>query len=185
MQTPRLTVLAGPTAVGKGTVVQALRLRHPELVVSVSATTRAPRPGEIDGVHYHFLSDPQFDELVEDGGMLEWARVHGLHRYGTPRRPVEEALALGRSVLVEIDLDGARQVRRSMPEAHFVFLAPPSWDVLVARLIGRGTEDEEERTRRLETAKTELAAESEFDVTVTNDDLDVAVAELARVMGLE
>ncbi|WP_455159171.1 guanylate kinase [Schaalia cardiffensis] len=185
MQTPRLTVLAGPTAVGKGTVVQALRLRHPELVVSVSATTRAPRPGEIDGVHYHFLSDPQFDELVEDGGMLEWARVHGLHRYGTPRRPVEEALALGRSVLLEIDLDGARQVRRSMPEAHFVFLAPPSWDVLVARLLGRGTEDEEERTRRLETAETELAAESEFDVTVTNDDLDVAVAELARVMGLE
>lgn len=185
MQTPRLTVLAGPTAVGKGTVVQALRLRHPELVVSVSATTRAPRPGEIDGVHYHFLSDSQFDELVEDGGMLEWARVHGLHRYGTPRRPVEEALALGRSVLLEIDLDGARQVRRSMPEAHFVFLAPPSWDVLVARLLGRGTEDEEERTRRLETAKTELAAESEFDVTVTNDDLDVAVAELARVMGLE
>ncbi|WP_455134880.1 guanylate kinase [Schaalia cardiffensis] len=185
MATPRLTVLAGPTAVGKGTVVQALRLRHPELVVSVSATTRAPRPGEIDGVHYHFLSDPQFDELVEDGGMLEWAKVHGLHRYGTPRRPVEQALTAGKSVLLEIDLDGARQVRRSMPEAHFVFLAPPSWDVLVARLLERGTEDEEERARRLETAKTELAAESEFDVTVTNDDLDVAVAELARVMGLE
>ncbi|WP_321780270.1 guanylate kinase [Schaalia cardiffensis] len=185
MATPRLTVLAGPTAVGKGTVVQALRLRHPELVVSVSATTRAPRPGEIDGVHYHFLSDSQFDELVEDGGMLEWAKVHGLHRYGTPRRPVEEALTAGKSVLLEIDLDGARQVRRSMPEAHFVFLAPPSWDVLVARLLERGTEDEEERARRLETAKTELAAESEFDVTVTNDDLDVAVAELARVMGLE
>ena len=185
MATPRLTVLAGPTAVGKGTVVQALRLRHPELVVSVSATTRAPRPGEIDGVHYHFLSDPQFDELVEDGGMLEWAKVHGLHRYGTLRRPVEQALTAGKSVLLEIDLDGARQVRRSMPEAHFVFLAPPSWDVLVARLLERGTEDEEERARRLETAKTELAAESEFDVTVTNDDLDVAVAELARVMGLE
>lgn len=185
MATPRLTVLAGPTAVGKGTVVQALRLRHPELVVSVSATTRAPRPGEIDGVHYHFLSDSQFDELVEDGGMLEWAKVHGLHRYGTPRRPVEQALTAGKSVLLEIDLDGARQVRRSMPEAHFVFLAPPSWDVLVARLLERGTEDEEERARRLETAKTELAAESEFDVTVTNDDLDVAVAELARVMGLE
>ena len=117
--------------------------------------------------------------------MLEWAKVHGLHRYGTLRRPVEQALTAGKSVLLEIDLDGARQVRRSMPEAHFVFLAPPSWDVLVARLLGRGTEDEEERARRLETAKTELAAESEFDVTVTNDDLDVAVAELARVMGLE
>lgn len=185
METPRLTVLAGPTAVGKGTVVRALKERHPELVVSVSATTRAPRPGEIDGVHYRFLSDEQFDALLAEGGLLEWATVHRLHRYGTPRKPVEDALARGESVLLEIDLDGARQVRRSMPEALFVFLAPPSWEELVARLVGRGTEDEEERSRRLETARIELAAESEFDVTVTNADLDAAVAELARVMGLE
>lgn len=185
MDTPRLTVLAGPTAVGKGTVVHALKDRHPELVVSVSATTRAPRPGEIDGVHYRFLSEEQFDGLVAEGGMLEWARVHGRHRYGTPRRPVEEALARGESVLLEIDLDGARQVRRSMPGAFFVFLAPPSWEELVARLVGRGTEDEVERERRLETARIELAAESEFDVTVTNADLEEAVTELARLMGLE
>ncbi len=185
MVAPRLTVLAGPTAVGKGTVVQALKKRHPELVVSVSATTRAPRPGEVDGVHYRFLSEERFDELIAGGGMLEWATVHGLHRYGTPRGPVEEALAEGRHVLLEIDLDGARQVRRAMPEALFVFLAPPSWDALVERLVGRGTESPEERERRLETARVELAAESEFDVTVTNDEVEETVAELARVMGLE
>lgn len=185
MTPPRLTVLAGPTAVGKGTVVQALRKLHPELVVSVSATTRPPRPGEVDGVHYRFLSDDEFDELIASDGMLEWATVHGRHRYGTPRGPVEDALARGERVLLEIDLDGARQVRASMPQAQFVFLAPPSWDALVARLVGRGTEDEEERLRRLETAKIELAAEEEFDTTVINDDLDRTVSELAQVMGLE
>ncbi len=185
MTPPRLTVLAGPTAVGKGTVVQALRKLHPELVVSVSATTRPPRPGEVDGVHYRFLSDDEFDELIASDGMLEWATVHGRHRYGTPRGPVEDALARGERVLLEIDLDGARQVRASMPQAQFVFLAPPSWDALVARLVGRGTENEEERLRRLETAKIELAAEAEFDVTVINDDLDRTVSELAQLMGLE
>ncbi len=185
MTPPRLTVLAGPTAVGKGTVVQALRKLHPELVVSVSATTRPPRPGEVDGVHYRFLSDDEFDELIASEGMLEWATVHGRHRYGTPRGPVEDALARGERVLLEIDLDGARQVRSSMPGARFIFLAPPSWDALVARLVGRGTENEEERLRRLETAKIELAAEAEFDVTVINDDLDRTVSELAQLMGLE
>lgn len=185
MTPPRLTVLAGPTAVGKGTVVQALRKLHPELVVSVSATTRPPRPGEVDGVHYRFLSDDEFDELIASEGMLEWATVHGRHRYGTPRGPVEDALARGERVLLEIDLDGARQVRASMPGARFIFLAPPSWDALVARLVGRGTENEEERLRRLETAKIELAAEAEFDVTVINDDLDRTVSELAQLMGLE
>ncbi|MCI6410810.1 guanylate kinase [Schaalia hyovaginalis] len=185
MTPPRLTVLAGPTAVGKGTVVQALRKLHPELVVSVSATTRPPRPGEVDGVHYRFLSDDEFDELIASDGMLEWATVHGRHRYGTPRGPVEDALARGERVLLEIDLDGARQVRSSMPGARFIFLAPPSWDALVARLVGRGTENEEERLRRLETAKIELAAEAEFDVTVINDDLDRTVSELAQLMGLE
>lgn len=185
MTPPRLTVLAGPTAVGKGTVVQALRKLHPELVVSVSATTRPPRPGEVDGVHYRFLSDEEFDELIASDGMLEWATVHGRHRYGTPRGPVEDALARGERVLLEIDLDGARQVRSSMPGARFIFLAPPSWDALVARLVGRGTENEEERLRRLETAKIELAAEAEFDVTVINDDLDRTVSELAQLMGLE
>ncbi|MDK7121740.1 guanylate kinase [Pauljensenia sp. UMB6358] len=185
MDKPRLTVLAGPTAVGKGTIVQALRERHPELVVSVSATTRSPRPGEVDGVHYLFKTDEEFDALVESGLMLEWATVHGVHRYGTPAPPVDEALKAGKSVLLEIDLDGARQVMKTRPDALFVFLAPPSWDELVRRLVGRGTEDEEERVRRLQTAKVEMAAETEFNVTVTNDDLDDTVTELAHLMGLE
>ena len=123
----RLTVLAGPTAVGKGTIVAELRRRHPGLFVSVSATTRAPRPGEIDGVHYHFVDEAAFDRMVERGQMLEWALVHGRHRYGTPRGPVQAELDAGRPALVEIDLDGARQVRRSMPGARLIFVAPPSW----------------------------------------------------------
>lgn len=185
MDTPRLTVLAGPTAVGKGTVVAALRRRHPELTVSVSATTRPPRPGEVDGTHYHFVSDRRFDELVDSGQMLEWAIVHGRNRYGTPRGPVEAALAAGHPVLLEIDLAGARQVRHTMPDAELVFLAPPSWEHLERRLLGRGTEGPEERARRLATARVELAAESEFDRIVINDDVERAAAELARVMGLE
>ena len=179
-----VTVLAGPTAVGKGTVSAAIRRRYPQIWLSVSATTRAPRPGEIDGVHYRFVSDEEFTRLVEDGQMLEWAVVHGRHRYGTPRRSVEEAREAGRPVLLEIDLTGARQVRETLPDACFVFLAPPDWDTLVARLVGRGTEGPEERERRLATARQELAAESEFDVTIVNDDLDRATDELARVIGV-
>lgn len=162
----------------------AIRRRYPQIWLSVSATTRAPRPGEIDGVHYRFVSDEEFTRLVEDGQMLEWAVVHGRHRYGTPRRSVEEARAAGRPVLLEIDLAGARQVRETLPEAHFVFLAPPDWDTLVQRLVGRGTEGPEERERRLATAREELAAEPEFDVTIVNDDLDRATDELARVIGV-
>src|SRR5690606_17233669 len=161
-----VTVLAGPTAVGKGTVSAAIRERYPEIWLSVSATTRAPRPGEIDGVHYRFVSAEDFDALVENGQMLEWAVVHGRNKYGTPRGPVEDKVREGRPVLLEIDLAGARQVRESMPEARFVFLAPPDWDTLVQRLVGRGTEDAEEREHRLATARVELAAESEFDVTI-------------------
>lgn len=178
----RLTVLAGPTAVGKGTVSADIRARHPEIWLSVSATTRAPRPGEIDGVHYFFVDEARFDEMVERGELLEWAVVHGAHRYGTPRAAVEERLAAGRPVLLEIDLQGARQVKTSMPGAHFVFLAPPSWDELVRRLVGRGTEGESERERRLETARVELAAESEFDLVIVNDDVTRAADELAAVM---
>ena len=180
----RLTVLAGPTAVGKGTVSADVRARYPQVWLSVSATTRAPRPGEIDGVHYHFVQPDEFDRMVADGELLEWALVHGLNRYGTPRGPVLERLAAGRPALLEIDLQGARQVRESMPDAHFVFLAPPSFDELVRRLVGRGTEDEEERARRLETARVELAAESEFDHVIVNDDVHRATDELVRVMGV-
>ena len=182
VQASRLTVLAGPTAVGKGTVAAYVREHHPEVWISVSATTRPRRPGEVDGVHYHFVSDGEFDRLVADDALLEWAVVHRAARYGTPRAPVDEALAAGRPALLEIDLQGARQVRERMPGALFVFLAPPSWDELVRRLIGRGTESEEERTRRLETAVEELRAEPEFDVTVVNTDVRTAAEELVSLM---
>ena len=178
----RLIVLAGPTAVGKGTVAAAVRETHPEVWISVSATTRAPRPGEENGVHYWFVSDEEFDQLVEDGALLEWAVVHKKARYGTPRAPVEAALAAGRPALLEIDLQGARQVRATMPEALFVFLKPPSWEELVRRLVGRGTETEAERERRLETARAELAAESEFDVTIVNHEVHSAADELVTLM---
>jgi guanylate kinase len=180
----RLTVLAGPTAVGKGTVSADIRARYPEVWLSVSATTRPPRPGEIDGKHYRFVTPAQFDRMVADGELLEWAVVHGVHRYGTPRRAVEEALRDGRPALLEIDLQGARQVRRAMPAARFVFLAPPSWEELVRRLVGRGTETAEERERRLDTARLELASEPEFDVTIVNDDVHRATDELVHCMGL-
>jgi len=182
MSPARLFVLAGPTAVGKGTVAAAIREEHPEIYLSVSATTRPPRPGEVDGVHYHFVSAEEFDRLVAEGQMLEWAVVHGVHRYGTPRGPVDAALAAGRPALLEIDLQGARQVRTSMPDAVFVFLKPPSWEELVRRLVGRGTEDEEERARRLATAREELAAEAEFDVTIVNREVHAAVEELVALM---
>jgi len=178
----RLTVLAGPTAVGKGTVSAGIRRRYPQVWLSVSATTRPARPGEVDGVHYFFVSEDQFDDLVASGDMLEWAVVHGRHRYGTPRRAVQEHLAQGVPVLLEIDLQGARQVKETMPHARFVFLAPPSWDELVHRLIGRGTETAEEQERRLATARVELAAEGEFDVVVVNDDVERATDELASLM---
>jgi guanylate kinase len=180
--TGRLTVLAGPTAVGKGTVAAEIRKHHPEVWISVSATTRRPRPGEVHGRHYWFVSDEEFDELVATGQLLEWAVVHKGARYGTPRRPVEDALADHRPALLEIDLQGARQVRETMPEALFVFLAPPTWEELVRRLVGRGTETPEERERRLETAREELAAESEFDVTVVNHEVHAASEELVALI---
>jgi guanylate kinase len=179
----RLVVLAGPTAVGKGTVAAAVREDHPDVWISVSATTRPPRPGEVDGVHYLFVDDAEFDRLIDDDQLLEWAVVHGRHRYGTPRRPVEEALAAGRPAMLEIDLQGARQVRRTMPEALFVFLKPPTWDELVRRLVGRGTETDEERERRLATAVEELAAEREFDVTIINHEVHDAATELVGLLG--
>ncbi|WP_198412403.1 guanylate kinase [Nocardioides mangrovicus] len=184
MSDARLTVLAGPTAVGKGTLAAYVREHHPEVWISVSVTTRAPRPGEVDGVHYHFVDDATFDQMVADGELLEWAVLHRTHRSGTPRRPVTEVLAQRRPALLEIDLQGARQVRESMPEAFLVFLKPPSWEELVRRLVGRGTEDEADRARRLETAREELAAESEFDATVVNREIPAAAAELVELMGL-
>ena len=178
-----MIVLAGPTAVGKGTVVEQVRARHPQVWVSVSATTRPPRPGERHGKHYLFVTDAEFDAMVAGGELLEWAVVHRRARYGTPRAPVEHALAEGRRVLLEIDLQGARQLHATMPDALFVFLAPPSWDELVRRQLGRGTETADERDRRLDTARAELAAEAEFDVTIVNADVRQAADELVALWG--
>jgi guanylate kinase len=178
----RLVVLAGPTAVGKGTVAAYVRTNFPEVWLSVSVTTRKPRLLEVDGTHYHFVDDEEFDRMRDAGEFLEWAVVHGRARYGTPRGPVLEALAAGRKALLEIDLQGARQVRQQMPEALFVFLAPPSWDELVRRLVGRGTESEEEQEVRLTTARLELAAQREFDVTIVNDNVQRASEELVSLM---
>ncbi|MCE1179580.1 MAG: guanylate kinase [Micrococcales bacterium] len=178
----RLVVLAGPTAVGKGTAAAYVREHFPEVWFSVSATTRPPRPGEVDGVHYHFLSDEEFERRVAAGEFLEWAVVHGRAKYGTLRQPVLDALAEGRPALLEIDLQGARQVRHTMPDALFVFLTPPSWEELVRRLVGRGTESEEERTRRLATAEVELASQAEFDEVIVNDDVQRAAEHLVSLM---
>jgi guanylate kinase len=178
----RLVVLAGPTAVGKGTVAGYIREHHPEVHLSVSATTRAPRAGEVEGVSYFFVDDAEFDRMIEAGELLEYATVHNAYRYGTPRGPVEAAIKDGNSVLLEIDIQGARAVRRAMPEARLVFLLPPTWDELVRRLIGRGTEDSAEQARRLETAKLELAAQGEFDFRVVNTDVAEAAEEVVDLM---
>ncbi|MDO9589944.1 MAG: guanylate kinase [Microcella sp.] len=180
----RLVVLAGPTAVGKGTVAGYIRENHPDVLLSVSATTRPPRPGEHDGVHYYFVDDEGFDAMIDRGELLEWATVHNASRYGTPRPPVEAALDSGRSVLLEIDLQGARQVRNAMPEALLVFLQPPSWEELVRRLVGRGTESREEQSRRLQTARVELAAQDEFDELVVNDDVRRAAQEVVDLLAV-
>ncbi|MFM9918126.1 guanylate kinase [Lacisediminihabitans sp. H27-G8] len=180
----RLVVLAGPTAVGKGTVSTYIRENYPDVHLSVSATTRAPRAGEVHGVNYYFVSDADFDRLIDTGQMLETATVHNAFRYGTPRAPIDEALAAGKSVLLEIDLQGARSVREVMPEAVLVFLLPPTWDELVRRLIGRGTEDSAEQQRRLETAKVELAAQDEFDHRVVNSEVSAAAREVVDLMAI-
>jgi guanylate kinase len=177
----RLVVLTGPSGVGKGTVVTHLRRMRPDLWVSVSATTRAPRSGEVDGVDYLFWPLERFAATVREGGFLEWAEFAG-HRYGTPREPVAERLRSGQPVLLEIELQGARQVRAAMPEAVTVFLAPPSWADLESRLRGRGTEDDAAIGRRLARAREELSAAGEFDAVVVNDDVVRAAAELVDLL---
>lgn len=176
---PPLTVLAGPTAVGKGTVAAYVREHFPEIRHSISVTTRPARPGETHGVHYYFVSDETFDRMLAGDELLEWATVHNKYRYGTPRQPVLDAAKHGEAMLLEIDLQGARQVRANMPDARLVFLAPPSWEELVQRLVGRGTEEPEEQERRLNTAKVELAAAEEFDEIIVNDEVAIAAARLA------
>lgn len=178
-----MVVLSGPSAVGKSTVVGCLRDRIPDLHFSVSVTTRAPRPGEVDGVDYSFVTPERFRQLIDDGALLEWAEIHGgLHRSGTPAQPVRDAVAAGRPVLIEVDLAGARAVKKAMPEALTVFLAPPSWEALEARLVGRGTETPEVMERRLATARSELAAQGDFDRVVVNRQLESACAELVSLL---
>jgi guanylate kinase len=179
----RVVVLSGPSAVGKSTLVRCLRERIPELHFSVSATTRAPRPGEVDGVDYYFVTPARFQQLIDEGALLEWAEIHsGLHRSGTPARPIRDATAAGHPVLIEVDLAGARAIKRAMPEAISVFLAPPNWEALEARLVGRGTETPEVIARRLATARTELAAQDAFDEVVVNSQLESACAELVSLL---
>ncbi len=176
-------MLSGPSAVGKSSVVRCLRERIPNLHFSVSVTTRAPRPGEVDGVDYHFVSPTRFQQLIDQGALLEWAEIHGgLQRSGTLAEPVQAAIAAGLPVLIEVDLAGARAVKMAMPEVMTVFLAPPSWEDLEARLIARGTETPEAMGRRLDTARTELAAQDDFDEVVVNTRLESACAELVSLL---
>ncbi|MEO0024519.1 MAG: hypothetical protein RL196_960 [Actinomycetota bacterium] len=175
-------MVAGPTAVGKGTVVRYILEHHPEVKLSVSATTRSPRPGEVDGESYFFWSMQEFDENIAAGQMLEFATVHGTNKYGTPKQPVIDAIAAGSLVLLEIDIQGARQVKAAMPEAKLIFIAPPSWNELVRRLQTRGTETPEEQERRLVSAEVELAAQSEFDHVVINDEVARCASEVIDLM---
>jgi guanylate kinase len=179
----RLFLITGPSGVGKGTLVTALLQRHPQIWLSISATTRAPRTGEVEGQHYFFLDRADFDAKVEAAGLLEWAEFAG-NCYGTPRQPVEQQLASGRPVLLEIELEGARQVRQSFPSGFQIFIQPPSFEELERRIRGRGTDSEEAIQRRLERARVELEAASEFDAVLVNADLDLALSELERLMGL-
>ena len=182
----RVVVLSGPSAVGKSSVVRCLRERIPNLHFSVSVTTRAPRPGEVDGVDYHFVTPARFQELIDEGALLEWAEIHGgLQRSGTLAEPVRAAIEAGLPVLIEVDLAGARAVKKAMPEVMTVFLAPPSWEDLEARLIGRGTETPEAIGRRLDTARIELAAQDDFDEVVVNTRLESACAELVSLLVTE
>jgi guanylate kinase len=174
-------VLSGPSGVGKGTVVAAVRERYPHIWVSVSCTTRPPRPGERDGVEYFFVTRAEFEQRAAAGELLEWAEFAG-NLYGTPREPVLAHLEQGTPALLEIELQGARQVRAAMPEAFLVFLAPPSWAELERRLSARGTEATQDIAARLERARVEMAAEAEFDAVVVNDEVGRAAAELVRLI---
>jgi guanylate kinase len=180
----RLSVITGPSGVGKGTLVSRLLARHPRIWLSVSATTRPPRPGEVEGESYFFLSREHFERQVAAGGFLEWAEFAG-NLYGTPREPVERQLAAGRPVLLEIEVEGARQVRRSFPAGFQVMLQPPSLEELERRIRGRGTDAEAAIQRRLERAREELAAAAEFDATLVNGDLELALADLEKLLGLD
>lgn len=177
----RLIVLTGPSGVGKGTLLQAILKRHPDLYVSISATTRSPRPGEIDGQHYHFLTRPEFERKVAQGEFLEWAEFAG-NLYGTLRSAIEEQLRQGKRVILEIELAGARQIRKTFPEARRIFILPPSIDELESRIRHRGTESDEAIARRLARAQAEIDAASEFDLQIINDDFERAIEQIESAL---
>jgi guanylate kinase len=177
MMDGKLIVLTGPSGAGKGTLLKALIEKHPELYISISATTRSARNGEVHGQHYFFLDRPEFERMVAQGQFLEWAEFAG-NCYGTPRQPVEEQIKAGKIVILEIELEGARQVRQSFPEAYRIFIMPPSFEALESRLRGRGTETDEVVARRMQRAKAEIEAAGEFDVQIVNDQFEQAVLEL-------
>jgi guanylate kinase len=177
MNPGRLIVLTGPSGVGKGTLLKALFQAHPELYLSISATTRAPREGEIEGVNYYFFDRPQFEQAIQDGGLLEWAEFAGNY-YGTPIQPVRDRVAAGGLMILEIELLGARQVAKIFPEALRIFILPPSMEVLEERLRCRAQDPEEAIVKRLAVARSEIAAADEFDLQIVNDDLDTALAEI-------
>lgn len=178
-----LYVVSAPSGTGKTTVVRRLLTKHPELVESISVTTRKPRPGERDGVDYHFVDDDAFDALIRADHFAEWAEVHG-NRYGTPQRPIDEAVARGRKVVLDIDVQGGMNLKKRFPDAITVFLLPPSKDALVARLRGRATEDEDQIERRLKNATHEMSFKDRYDHRVINDDVERAVHDLERLMNL-
>ncbi|MDO5747357.1 MAG: guanylate kinase [Actinomycetaceae bacterium] len=179
-----LIIVAGPSAVGKGTIVKELKKRYPDLFVSVSVTTRPPRPDEVDGRDYHFISEDEFQVMVAHNDLLESALVHQTHHYGTPKTPVQQCIDAGNPALLEIDVNGAFQVKDKMPDAYMIFIAPPSWQELERRLLGRGSENYDQRRRRLRTAHKEMALRERFDAIVINDDLDTATDEVAHLMSL-
>ena len=181
MRTGNLFVISGPSGAGKGTLVARLIDVVPDSWVSVSATTRAPRPGEIDGVQYRFMSVDDFKALVAADGFLEWAEVHGNY-YGTPLAPIKEQVALGRQVILEIDVQGALQVRKRLPDAHLIFVEPPSMEELERRLRGRGTETDEVIAMRMQNAKVELSLKMEYDIQLMNDDLDESLSKLVQIV---
>ncbi|MFM8927342.1 MAG: guanylate kinase [Rhodoluna sp.] len=181
----RLTVIAGPTAVGKGTVVRKILELQPDIRLSISVTTRPPRPEEVNGTHYFFVNDQDFDRMIAENELLEYATVHRSHRYGTPRGPVEDAIRENKQIILEIDVQGAKQVKKSLPSANLIFLAPPSEDELLNRLRTRGTETPEQISVRLQTAKEEMQAANDFDHIVINREVAQAAAEVLELMQAE
>ncbi len=179
-----LFVISGPSGAGKGTLVHRLLQRVPDVWASVSATTRNPRPGEIDGVHYYFMDDAGFDRVISEDGFIEWAHVHG-HRYGTLRSAVQDHIDKGEQVILEIDVQGGAAIKEKFPKAHLIFIAPPSFDALYERLCKRGTEDKDTIYKRMETAKVELSLKNRYDICFVNDDLDQATDQLVSYVNAQ